>query len=788
VGGSHERHSYPGEEMMKTESLLHIKNSIATRLMRIVFGIYIVIAIAVTLFHMRTEYQYQKNSISRDLENIQKTFEHVLAVDIWHMDHESMRSTLAGMLEIPVIVGVRIQGVDGKDLAIGGIISRHGEAVNFDQQVNLLGLSRDVISNQNNESHKFDVFEHTFPIIYSHNEKSEQLGKAIIYSSTSVVFQRVKVSFVLLILNAIIKTGALWVIFIICSNILLRRPLSLFIAAAQNITPENLGSFKVDIKTSKHNELKVLEESFNSMIENLHHSIVERKQTKDALANQTELLDNILNNIPHNVFWKDRQSVYLGCNKAFAKVTGVGEPANIIGKTDYDLPWKKEEADSYRAFDKKVMDTVTPMVDIEEPLTQADGLEKTVITSKVPLRDQNGNVFGTLGIYYDITERKQMEETIKQTQKMEAIGTLAGGIAHDFNNILAAIVGYAELAHEASSKNKLVSEYLDAILKSSFRAKDLVRQILTFSRKSQEERKPIQLYPIIKESTKLLRSTIPATIEIRQNIDETMGMVNADPTQMFQIVMNLCTNAAHAIHDNEGVIDISLSTIIITQELMQKYHNVSPGPFLELKISDNGSGIDSKIIHRIFEPFFTTKNKLEGTGMGLAVVHGIIKDYGGDIIVDSQLNKGTTFTVLLPQVIAEADRGIDSVSEIPTGNARILFVDDEEMLIDVGKKMLNSLGYDVTALNSSIEAFETFQNSPDEFDMIISDHTMPHMTGYTMAKRILEIKPSARIILCTGYSDAITPEKVAAAGIKALVYKPISRAKIAKTIHDVLHN
>jgi len=774
--------------MIQTESLFHIKNSIATRLLKIVFGIYIVIAIAVTVFHMRTEYQYQKNSISRDLENIQKTFEHELALDIWQLDHESMQSTLEGMLEIPVIVGVRIQGVGGQDLAIGGIIARHNEAVHFDQHVNLLGLPGDVILNQNNEHHTFDVFEHTFPIIYSHNGKNEQLGKAIIYSSTSVVFERVKVSFVLLILNAIIKTGALWVIFIIFSNILLRRPLSLFISAAQNITPENLGSFKVDIKTSKRNELKVLEESFNTMIENLHHSSVERKQARDALANQTELLDNILNHVPHNVFWKDRQLVYLGCNKAFAKVTGVGEPANIIGKTDYDLPWKEEETDFYRACDKNVMDTGTPLVDIEESLTQADGLEKTIITSKVPLRDQDGNIFGVLGIYYDITERKQMEETIKQTQKMEAIGTLAGGIAHDFNNILAAIIGYTELAREDSSKNKLVTEYLDAVLKSSFRAKDLVRQILTFSRKNQEEHRPIRLYPIIKETAKLLRSTIPSTIEIRQSINETTGVVNADPTQIYQIVMNLCMNASHAIYDNDGVIEISLSAIVITQESMQKYHNVSPGPFLELKISDNGSGIDSKIIHRIFEPFFTTKETLKGTGMGLAVVHGIVKEYGGDIIVDSQLHKGTTFTILLPQVVTEVDSETESVAEIPTGKERILFVDDEKMLMDIGKKMLSSLGYEVLALNSSIEALETFQESPDEFDLIITDHTMPHMTGYDMAKRMLEIKQSARIILCTGYSNTITPEKVASAGIKALVYKPIARENIAKKIREVLHN
>ncbi len=386
----------------------------------------------------------------------------------------------------------------------------------------------------------------------------------------------------------------------------------------------------------------------------------------------------------------------------------------------------------------------------------------------------------------DITERLNLQETAKQTQKMEAIGTLAGGIAHDFNNILGGIIGYAELAQDDLSSDSPAQEYLKEQLKSTTRAKDLVKQILTFSRKSQEERKPILLYPIVKEAAKLLRSTIPTTIEIRQSIDETTGMVNADPTQLHQIVMNLCTNAAHSMLETEGVLEIILSPVMITQESMKQHHIVSPGPFLQLKISDTGTGIDSKIIHRIFEPFFTTKEKEKGTGMGLAVVHGIVKDHGGDISIDSQLGKGTTFTILLPQIVAEPDNDEDPMSEVPAGHEHILFVDDEKTLVDLSKKLLESLGYAVTAKNSSLEALKTFQQSPDIFDMVITDQTMPHMTGYNLAKRVLEIKPSAAVILCTGYSDSITPEKIKASGIKALIYKPISKKEIARTIREVL--
>jgi PAS domain S-box-containing protein len=572
---------------------------------------------------------------------------------------------------------------------------------------------------------------------------------------------------------------------------LVSRPLYVLRDGVKRIGSGEL-DYRLDMPTG--DEIEQLVDDINTMAEKLEKSrdglegeIAERMQAEGALAKQTELLDNILNNVPHNVFWKDKQSMYLGCNKAFAEAAGLEDPEKVVGKTDYDLPWKKKEADFHRQCDQKVMDTGTPMHDIEGTLTRADGQEKTVITSMVPLKDQKGSVFGVLGIFYDVTERKRMEETIKQTQKMEAIGTLAGGIAHDFNNVLGGIIGYTELAEDDTAPDSPARDHLRQVLQSASRAKDLVRQILTFSRKSQEKRRPIRLSMIVKEEVKLLRSTLPITIEIRQNIDDEDGMVNADPTQLHQIVMNLCTNAAHAMEGREGLLDIALSSIFVTtQDSTKKYHDAPPGPFMELEISDTGTGIDSRIIHRIFEPFFTTKDKEKGTGMGLAVVHGIVKDHGGDIIVESNLGKGTIFTVLLPRVISASDREEALPPAMPTGTERILFVDDEKTLLGLGEKMLGSIGYHVTTLNGSLEALKAYQQSPDSFDIVITDQTMPHLTGYNLAKRILEINPSARIILCTGYSDTMTHEKVEAAGIKALLYKPISKKEIAMLIRKVL--
>lgn len=533
-------------------------------------------------------------------------------------------------------------------------------------------------------------------------------------------------------------------------------------------------------------DINIMAEKLEKLHAGLEAEISERKQAQRELAVQTELLDNILNHVPHQIFWKDRQLIYQGCNQAFATFAGLERTNEIIGKNDYDLPWSREEADSYRMCDEQVIISGKAMYDLEEPVTHADGRQKTVITSKVPLRDQNGNVFGVLGILFDITERKHMEESIKQTQKMEAIGTLAGGIAHDFNNILGSIIGYTELSIDETARDSRSSGYLKQVLQSALRAKELVRQILTFSRKGREERIPIHLSPIINEEAKLLRSTLPATIEIQQKIEDSTGMVNADSTQMHQVVMNLCTNAAHAMQESGGVLEIVLDSIIITPESIKKYPDLLPGPYMVMKISDTGTGIDKAILHRIFEPFFTTKDKDKGTGMGLAVVHGIVRDHGGDIFVESRFLEGTTFTVLLPKIIPESHEEKKPESDAPQGKGHILLIDDEKMLLDLGERILTSLGYDVTTKTGSIEAFEAFRQSPGLYDVVISDQTMPHMTGYSLSREILKINPSTRIILCTGYSDTITPEKAHSVGIKMLLFKPIRKIELAEAIRQVL--
>ena len=382
-------------------------------------------------------------------------------------------------------------------------------------------------------------------------------------------------------------------------------------------------------------------------------------------------------------------------------------------------------------------------------------------------------------------ERMQYEENLQKAQKLEAIGTLAGGIAHDFNNILSAIIGYTELSLNDVEKESTLYQNLQEVFRAGGRAKDLVKQILTFSRQNVQELKPVQIKLISKEAIKFLRASLPTTIEIHQEI-ESDSLVMADPTQIHQILMNLCTNAGHAMREKGGVLEVKLKNVKFGEDLAAEHPELKPGPYLELAISDTGHGIPAHILDRIFDPFFTTKEKSEGTGMGLSVVHGIVGSHGGKVIVSSEPGKGSTFKIYLPTV--ERDEVPQPIAEEPiaTGTERILFVDDEPALVKIGKQMLESLGYKVTGRTSSLEALELFKAKAHSFDLVITDMTMPNMTGDELARELIRINPEISVILCTGYSTLINPQKAAAMGIRALVSKPVLRRDIAETIRDVL--
>jgi len=381
----------------------------------------------------------------------------------------------------------------------------------------------------------------------------------------------------------------------------------------------------------------------------------------------------------------------------------------------------------------------------------------------------------------------QSERQLQQVMKLQAIGTLAGGIAHDFNNILFPIVGYTELTMDEVPEDSQAAQNLKEVLKATHRAKGLVQQILTFSRQGGQERKPLQVQSLIKEALKLLRATIPSSIEIECNVNEKCGSIMGDPTQIHQIIMNLCTNAYHAMQETGGALEVSLKEVDISYETSVERVGMKIGRHLELTVKDAGHGMGPEVLERIFEPYYTTKEQGKGTGLGLSVIHGIIKNHGGDISVSSQPGKGSTFTVYLP-VIDDIDTEIEpeAVAAATQGSERILLIDDEKPIIDIEQQILERLGYKVTSKTDSQEALEEFAALPENFDLVITDMTMPKMTGDQLARKLMDIKPGIPVILCTGFNETINEEKALAMGIDKFIMKPIVKDELANTIRTVL--
>jgi PAS domain S-box-containing protein len=399
--------------------------------------------------------------------------------------------------------------------------------------------------------------------------------------------------------------------------------------------------------------------------------------------------------------------------------------------------------------------------------------------------DEAGNVSEILCVGIDVSDRWLLEKRLAQAQKMEAIGTLAGGIAHDFNNILSAIIGYTELSLIDIPKDSALQDNLQQVLKAGGRAKELVRQILAFSRQRESELTPVKVSLIVNEALKLLRASLPATIKMRHFIKSNLSVLT-DPTNIHQVLINLCTNASFAMQEKGGALEVSLNDVDLDADFTRQHPEVKPGKFTNLTVRDTGCGMTPEVTERIFDPFYTTKKTGEGTGMGLSVVHGIVKSHRGTIIVESTPGKGSVFSVFLPAVEIEETNQADQAPLIIAGSERILFVDDEDFLVDIGKRMLERLGYRVTAITSSVGAFELFRQSPDEFDLVITDMTMPDMTGDVLARKLIAIRPDIPIIVCTGYSERINPDIVKEIGIKQLAMKPVVMKDIAQMIERIL--
>jgi len=521
----------------------------------------------------------------------------------------------------------------------------------------------------------------------------------------------------------------------------------------------------------------------------LEREITERKRVEETLRESESLKSAILKSSLDAIITVDRNGKIIEFNPAAEKIYGCSRES-AIGKELSDMIVPSPSPDRGHVEWEYARYAREDYQRTEVEGVRSDGARFPVELTVTQAISEGELVF--VAFLRDITDRRRVEKEKKaleaqlvQAQKMEAIGTLAGGIAHDFNNILSAIIGYGEMALADAEKESLLQTYLQGVIKAGERAKDLVRQILTFSRQSEQELRPVQVKAVAEEVLKFVRASLPSTIEIQQDLTSD-SLTMANPTQIHQLLMNLCTNAGHAMRAKGGILKVGLSRVELDSGFLAQHPGMMEGTYLRLSLSDTGEGMPSEVLKRIFDPYFTTKSKDEGTGLGLAVVHGIVKSCGGAITVRSKLREGSTFDVYLPAIEKEIHEEAAVEELLPPGKERILFIDDEPTIVDIGEQMLERLGYEVDTRRSGVEALGLFKSQPDRFDLVVTDMTMPGMLGDELAGELLKIRNDIPIILCTGFSQQLTEKKARQLGVRALLMKPLIMRELAASIRHVL--
>ncbi|MEW6347544.1 MAG: PAS domain S-box protein [Thermodesulfobacteriota bacterium] len=513
--------------------------------------------------------------------------------------------------------------------------------------------------------------------------------------------------------------------------------------------------------------------------------ITERKKTQDALRESEQKYRTIVETIQDAYYELDLHGKLIFFNRRTCELLGY-RPEQLVGMT-YHQFMDEASAGKFVEALNRVYRTGEPTILFDYEVIRQDGARRTVELSVSLAAEPRTTPTVFYGIARDVTERKAMERHVFHLEKMQAIGTLAGGIAHDFNNILYAVMGFTELAMDEIPSGSSCHENLSHVMNAGKRAKDLVSQILAFSRQDDAKKKPVDVKAVVKESLKFLRSSIPTTIEMHSHIDGRVGNVLGDATQIHQVVMNLCTNARQAIGGNGGRLEVRLEEIEFETPVTREHTALSPGRYVKISVQDSGPGIPPQVMSRIFEPYFTTKPKGQGTGLGLSVVHGIVRSHGGAIEVASERGKGTVFRVYLPALDVSALVRDEHEARDPAGeNQRVLFIDDERPIVEMGKRLLERLGYQVTTRSSGLEALELVRTKPHHFDLVITDITMPSLTGLELARGIRKVRPDIPIILCTGFSELVSDAVLRDIGIQGILMKPILRNEMARAIHEAL--
>ncbi len=943
---------------MKSELNQRVNRPLATRLLRVVFGLFLVVVVCLTIAQMAIEYRYQENSIRKEFSNIQTSFENVLAGQMWHLDENALRSTVEGMIELPIIVGVKIADESGKIIALGGIVNTGNGKGETGIHVHLQGLAPGDQQVHKEQTYRFELYETDFPIVYPVNQQPRVLGRVTLYSNASVVFNRVKASFLMLGVKTVVEITLLWLIFKLVFARLLKKPLAELTTAVESVTLDNLDAVKVSAPTGFRDELGVLAKSFNKMLLDLQSEITKRRIADENLAASEANLNNILRVAPAGIgLTKGR--VFTAVNPAMCDMTGysseelLGQGTRLLYLTDdeyfcggdrlnvqidqrgmgtTEVAWCRKDGRrvdillsaapmvpndlegeftiiatditdrklaeealtrqqrsirlnnrianvfltaSHNEVFADVLDVILIALDsrfgffgyIDEagdlvcpsltgdvwdqcqmseknivfPRTSWGGLwgrslmEKQTLIANESLQVPEGHVAldnalatpivyndNLIGLFvaankaggYDQDDRgllesvatqtapilfaiqeearrkithEKLEVQLNQAQKMESVGRLAGGVAHDFNNMLGVILGYTELAMERVEPDEPLHSHLEKIQGAAQRSADLTRQLLAFARRQTVSPKVIDLNDTIENMLKLLQRLIGEDVDLAWHPGKEVWPVNIDPTQVDQILTNLCVNARDAIVDT-GKLTIETGRASFDEEYCSHHADFIVGDYVLLAVSDDGCGMDQETQSQLFEPFFTTKGVGKGTGLGLATVYGVVKQNNGFINVYSEPGQGTTFKIYLPRHLAKAALLLKQELDKPgeRGHETILLVEDEPTILEMTTEMLESLGYTVLAAGSPGEAVRLAQEQLGRIDLLLTDVVMPEMNGRQLARNLLAHYPDLKRLFMSGYTaNVIAHHGVLDEGVH-FIQKPFSKKDLGEKLREAL--
>lgn len=608
------------------------------------------------------------------------------------------------------------------------------------------------------------------PIIYN----NKRCGTVYLRLSTAWVQGKIA-SFIKIVV--IFLAGLIGLYFLISTYLLslISRPILNLSSVIKNVSQKK--DYSLRIKINKGDEIGLLSENFNMMMKTIH------TQNEELYASK-EMLQVVLNNIPQFIFWKDRNSVYLGCNNNFVRMAGCQTAADIIGKTDYDLAWKKEEADFFRTSDDRVMSTGQAEYHIVEKQLQTDGKETWLDTNKIPLLSRTGNIVGILGTYEDITDRKRLESELLKSQKIESLGVIAGGIAHDFNNILTAVIGNIDLAKMGLKREDKMHGYLTRAENASEKARVLTKQLLTFAKGGEPVKETVSIAGVIEESVgfSLRGSKVICDFSIAKDLYP----VDIDKGQISQVINNLIINADQAMPEG-GVINVKARNI--TEEQSRAIIFLKKGRYVHIGFKDNGCGIPDEYIAKIFDPYFTTKT--EGSGLGLASSYSIIKRHKGLLSVESTEGTGTTFHIYLNASLNKLNKEVETKGVIVSGKGKILLMDDDKAVLEVTGEMLRTIGYEVEFAKDGHEAIALYRENKEKskpFDIVVMDLTIPGRSigGEETIKNLLEIDSNVNAIVCSGYSDDKVLANFKEYGFKGVLHKPFKINEITDIFQKLI--